>query len=527
MSGRTPGEQPNPDEQWPSTPVGFGTPPEPGGYGTFGPPPQPWTVAPGPDADAGGLFTGRVAVVVVAAMVAVLLMIGGGVYLMAGTPAKPVAQDDKEPAAPSGSPSIDQGDGKGPGVGRDVYDPNADIQPGQARVWLRDNQTQVVGGGTSQFGPWRVGDVVVKAMFKEVTAYAVADGKEKWKVSLQTPLCGAPPAPSANGKLVLGVHESDSLTSQCTDLQQIDLTTGKAGWKTPVPRENGFDTTREFHLAITGDTVAVARTAHMSGFSVADGRKLFGTSNENGCYPTEFAGGSRLIGVRNCSEQVMLQEVDPATGSPKWSHMYDKGWNLGRILSVDPLVVAAYHKDRKAWNITAFTADGKVRSQSEAAFGVSGRCNGWGNANGLQECHAAVADADTLYIGAGKVGKDLGIDDTNQVVAVDLNTGKEKWRTAEQPKRRTMWPLAVEDGRVVVYISPGIDEGGSVVSLAPGDGASQPLLQSPAAAAGAEDVFYTSALRIAWTGGRLFLLNGRVYSPEPRKASRAILSFGK
>lgn len=190
MSGRTPGEQPNPDEQWPSTPVGFGTPPEPGGYGTFGPPPQPWTVAPGPDADAGGLFTGRVAVVVVAAMVAVLLMIGGGVYLMAGTPAKPVAQDDKEPAAPSGSPSIDQGDGKGPGVGRDVYDPNADIQPGQARVWLRDNQTQVVGGGTSQFGPWRVGDVVVKAMFKEVTAYAVADGKEKWKVSLQTPLCG-------------------------------------------------------------------------------------------------------------------------------------------------------------------------------------------------------------------------------------------------------------------------------------------------------------------------------------------------
>ncbi len=90
-----------------------------------------------------------------------------------------------------------------------------------------------------------------------------------------------------------------------------------------------------------------------------------------------------------------------------------------------------------------------------------------------------------------------------------------------------MWPLTVEDGRVVVYVSPGSGEAGSVVSLAPADGASQPVLQSPAASAGAQSVFYTHNIRIAWAGGRLFLVNGRVYSPEPRKVSRAVLSFGK
>ncbi|MFD9354008.1 PQQ-binding-like beta-propeller repeat protein [Streptomyces sp. NPDC060031] len=530
MTGPPFGEQPNPDGHSPSAPVGFGPPIEPRGPGAFGPPPQPWPVAPAAPAPAPARdrFTDRPGTVVVAVLVAVLLAIGGGVFATVRSDrGQPAAQDGKDPATPSGSPSVDQGDGKGPGAGRDVYDPNIDIKPGQARVWLRDNQTEVVGAGTSQFGPWRVGDVVVKAMYKEVTAYAVADGQEKWKVPLQTPLCGAPPAPSANGKLVLGVREKDSQTSHCTDLQQIDLTTGKAGWKAPVPQENPYDTPGEFLLAITGDTVAVARTAVMSGFSVTDGRKLFGTSSENGCSPSEFAGGSRLMLVRNCPEQVMLQEVDPATGTAKWSHQYDKGWNLGRVLSMDPLVVAAYHKDRKVWNITAFTPDGKVRSQSDMAFGVTGRCNGWGNADGLQECDAAVADADTLYIGAGKPGKSLGIDDTNQVVAVDLNTGKEKWRTIEQPKGRTVWPLAVENGRAVVYVSPGRGEAASVVSLAPADGASQPVLQSPAAAEGAESVFSTSALRVAWAGGRLFLLNGRVYSPEPRKASRALLSFGK
>lgn len=515
------------------TPAGFGPPPEPfeprsrGGTGT----------------GTGGRFRGRAALALTAALVGVLL-VGGGVYLAVGgdlgAPGQPAAQGGedgeggKDAATPSGWPSVDQGDGKGSGTGPDVYDPNAGIQPGEARVWLRDNQTELARAGAAQYGPWRVGDVVVKAMNKEVTGLAVADGQEKWKVTLQTPLCGVPPAPSATGKLVLGVRESDTAEAHCTHLQQVDLTTGTAGWKVPVPQENRYDRTLEFEMAITGDTVALARSAVMSGFSVTDGRKLFGTSNTNGCYPTAFAGGSRLIGIRNCHDpkdsgapgQSMVEELDPATGGAKWSHTYDKGWTAGRVLAVDPLVVAAHHKDKKVWNITAFTAEGRVRSQSDAGFGVSGRCNGWGNPGRLQECYAAVADADTLYIGAGRTGKHLGIDDTLQVVAVDLNTGKERWRTAEQPKGRTMWPLAVEGGRVVVYVSPGSGETGSVVALAPADGAASPLLRSPAVAAGAEDVFYDHGVRIAWAGGRLFLLNGRVQSPEPGIASRSILSFG-
>lgn len=498
----------------------------------FGPPPEPFEPrSPGAGTGAGGPFRGRTAVVL-AVLAGVLLVIGGGAYLTLGGDR---GKDGKDSAIPSGTPSVDQGDGKGPGTGSDTYDPNAGIQPGEARVWLRDNQTDLVKAGASQFGPWRVGDVVVKAMYKEVTGYAVADGQEKWKLSLQTPLCGVPRDPSPTGKLVVGVKESDSTTSHCTQLQQIDLTTGTAGWKVPIPQENAHDRPLELEMTITGDTVAVARLAVMSGFSVTDGRKLFGTSNTNGCSPNAFAGGTRLIGIRNCfdpkgpvgSAQSMVEELDPATGGSKWSHTYDKGWTVGRVLSVDPLVVTAHNKDKKAWSITAFTADGKVRSQSEPGFAVSGRCNGFGNASGFQECYAAVADADTLYIGAGKNGKYLGIDDTLQVVAVDLNTGQEKWRTAEQPKGRTMWPLAIEGGRIVVYVSPGSGETGSVVSLAPADGSSQPLLQSPAAAAGAEDVFYDHGVRIAWAGGRLFLLNGRVVSPEPKVASRAILSFGK
>ncbi|MDX3540898.1 PQQ-binding-like beta-propeller repeat protein [Streptomyces sp. MB09-01] len=512
------------DEQWRG---GFGPPPDPFEPQSQ-PQPQSQTQPPAqPVPAATGRFTGRTARVTALA-VAVLLAVGGGTYLALGDDRDD--RDEPSEARPSASPSIDRGDGKGPGVGPSTYDANAGIKPGEARVWLRDNDADLPGSGTSQYGPWRVGDVVVKAMTNELIGYAAADGQDKWKLSLPTPVCGVPPAPSADGKLVLGVKESASQSSHCNHLQQVDLTTGKAGWKVPVPPENSYDTALQFEMAISGDTVALARSAVMSGFSVTDGRKLFGTSKTNGCTAAGFAGGSRLIGLRTCFDpkdsrapaQSLVEELDPATGTAKWSHTFDKGWTVGRVLSVDPLVVAAHHKDSKAWNITAFAADGKVRSQGAAGFGVSGRCNGFGNAGGYQECYAAAADADTLYIGAGKPGTSLGIEDTNQVVAVDLNTGKERWRTAEQPKGRTVWPLAVEDGRVLVYVAPGSGAAGSVVSLAPADGSSQPVLQSPAVSAGAESVFYTHNIRITWAGGRLFLLNGRVYGPEPkRRAARS------
>ncbi|MFD4864608.1 PQQ-binding-like beta-propeller repeat protein [Streptomyces sp. NPDC058412] len=527
-----PGPQPSAEAQPPAQPQPPATPPQP----------QP-VPAPGGTAVAGrdgrfksgftggfkGAFKGRPAVLTALA-VALLLTVGGGVYLAVGG-----GRGEPSDAKPSASPSIDKGDGKGPGVGPDTYDPNAGIQPGEAKVWLRDNEIEVAGSGTSQYGPWRVGDVVVKAIGTELTAYGAADGQDKWKIPLPTRLCAVPRTPTADGKLVVGLKESTSDSSHCTHLQLIDLATGKAGWKVAVPAENAYDSSSEFEIAISGDTVALARSAVMSGFSVTDGRKLFGTSKTEGCTPSGFAGGSRLIGLRNCFDpkdatargQAMVEELDPATGASKWSYKYDKGWTVGRVLSVDPLVVTAHHEDRKTWNITAFAADGKVRSQTAAGFGVSGRCNGFGNAGGFQECYAAVADADTLYVGAGKPATTLDTEDTNQVVAVDLNTGKERWRTAEQPKGRAVWPLAIEEGRVLVYVSPGSGAAGSVVSLAPADGSSQPVLQSPAVSAGAASVFFSHSIRTTWAGGRLFLVNGRVYGPEPKKKSRAVLSFGK
>ncbi|MFD5512593.1 hypothetical protein ACFWIB_33180 [Streptomyces sp. NPDC127051] len=91
-----------------------------------------------------------------------------------------------------------------------------------------------------------------------------------------------------------------------------------------------------------------------------------------------------------------------------------------------------------------------------------------------------------------------------------------------------MWPLAVEDGKLLVHIQSGAQAAGAVAALPVATGGEpQVFLASPEGTKGAQSVFYPNMVRLAWAGGRLFLLNGRVYSPKPSEVSHAILSFGR
>ncbi len=47
----------------------------------------------------------------------------------------------------------------------------------------------------------------------------------------------------------------------------------------------------------------------------------------------------------------------------RWTQTVKKGWEVTRTYSVDPLVVYLTNRDKKAWNISTFTKDGKFRSE--------------------------------------------------------------------------------------------------------------------------------------------------------------------
>ncbi|MFD9489116.1 PQQ-binding-like beta-propeller repeat protein [Streptomyces sp. NPDC059991] len=502
-----------------------------GPYGGYPTQPQ-YPGAPMPEQPGGGRnpFKGKPAVIIAAA-VAGLLVVGGGVYFATkgGDGDKKPEAKKSQAAQPTGSPTTDTGDGKGDGrAGAD--DLNAGRKDGEAKVWLQENATQLTQNGAEQSGPWVIGDTVVKAMYKEVIGYSVTDGKQKWSVPLSAPLCGAPHQTTADGKIVLGVQENNTKNAKCNQLQQVDLAAGKAGWKVPVPSENTFDIMTSFDMAISGNTVAVARMGGVSGFSVLDGKKVFGQERSGNCRADAFAGGARLVAAGSCTVGGdtlgvdQIQELDATTGKPKWTKQFPKGWKVARVFSADPLVVYLTNKDKKQFNISTFKPDGSLRSELSSKDSFQPEC-GWAILDrDLQGCLGTAADANTLYLPTEpKRSSGDGFGRTNEVVAFDLNTGKEKWRSTAGAAR-TMLPLSVENGKVLAYIAPTTEQGGAVAEIAPTGGQPKIVLQNPASTASIENGFFSK--HVAYRDGRLFILNGRVTSPKGDTKEKALMGFG-
>src|SRR5690606_22368094 len=84
------------------------------------------------------------------------------------------------------------------------------------------------------------------------------------------------------------------------------------------------------------------------------------------------------------------------------------------------------------------------------------------------------ADSDTLYLPTeARTG-------ANEIVAVNLADGKEKWRV-KSPADESMRPIKVEGGKLIAYVDPSYDAGGQVVSIPLTGSSHKPvkLMQNP------------------------------------------------
>ncbi|NEE26744.1 PQQ-binding-like beta-propeller repeat protein, partial [Streptomyces sp. SID7982] len=424
---------------------------------------------------------------VVAAALAVVLAAGLGTWFLVSDsgdddPKKPVATGSNDPKAPSESPTVDEGDGSGDGreAGDDL---NAGRKPGEAKVaWLQKNDIDLPRNGSAVQGPWFAGDVVAKAIYRSVSGYSVADGKQKWKLDLPADVCATPNSPTPDGKIVIGVKNGTTDRANCSVLQMVDLNTGKAGWKKEIKKNGNWDFLSDIGLAISGDTVAVGRTGNSNAYRVSDGKELFGTPEGN-CKPFAFSGGDKLIAAVSCrtddakNPQNQVQELNPATGKPRWTYQPPRGWEVSKVYSSTPLVVRLEHEEKKQYTIVALTESGKLRSQltpgksdkltadcgnSFAIFGEK-----------LEGCSGVAADANTFYIATEDDSS--GTARTNKVIAFDLNTGKPKWE-APAPAERVLKPLGMEGGDVLLYMRPKYDTAGAIVTLPPTGGTPKTLL---------------------------------------------------
>ncbi|MCA1221736.1 outer membrane protein assembly factor BamB family protein, partial [Streptomyces sp. 8L] len=524
---------PAPQQQYPGGP---GMPGAPG----MPPPPLPGMGAGGRAGAPGvrGFLTGKPGIVL-AAVVAAVVVVGGGSWLAFGSGGdkKPVAHasPDDRTGGPTTHDTPFQGDGKGPGGSYKSANPNSGRKAGEAKVlWQQAPASDVPESHNRVYGPWFVGNTVVRALYKQVAAYSAATGKQVWSLTLPQAVCAAPVAPTADGTIVVGYEDGSGESANCDRIKQIDLKTGKAGWDTSIGKADTFDVMLDLNMAIVGDTVAVSRVGGTNTFRVSDGKPLF-TKLPGDCQPSGMASGPKMIAYEVCSGTDsdaagahQLQQLDPVTGKAKWTFKLAAGLTLDKVYSVDPLVVSFQNEDEKTWSIASFNANGTERATMKGGGEkFTEDCgDGLGIADGnLQDCNGIVADAHTLYMETAlDRSKAAG---TNAVVAFDLATGKLKWK-APAPSDHLVHPVAAQGGGVLVYEDPGVESGGALAALGPAGGAFKVVQKHPDGAADAESsAFFHPSYR--YVGGRFFLTG---YSVDPGSdeqsgvASLAMMALG-
>lgn len=532
------GQQPQPQQQ----PGPYGYPQQPGPYGQqpgpYGQQPNPYGGYPTapmqqtpPPGGGGNPFKGKPGVIVAAAAAALLVIGGVSWFALSGDDEKePVAQPTTSATTtPKPTESVDQGDGSGDGEnGEESL--NAGRKDGEAKInWLLKNNVDLPRNGADVYGPWIVGDTVVKAMYKGIDGYSLADGSAKWHIDVPFELCAAPPQPAANGTMVFAYNDSAGDRAKCTQMQQVDLKTGKAGWKKAVPKATGLFAFSDNTLAISGNTVTAAGSSSAYGFSLTDGKQLF-ASPASGCKPFAYAGGSKLIAASKCpsgdvnKESQAISEVDPNTGKAKWTFKLQVDWEVDRVYSVDPLVVSATQREQKKWAIFSLKANGTERSQIQGGKDkFAPRCGGSFVVFGknLQGCTGVAADANTFYMAT-----ETAYGTPNEVIAFDLNTGKPKWRS-KAPGEQQMTPLRMEGSEVLLYVEPRYDTGGAVATIAPTGGAPKVLLQHQAAVSTVESSFYSAGY--AYGNGSFVIAAGRVSASNDKeeKETKTMMAYGK
>ncbi|QZZ28322.1 PQQ-binding-like beta-propeller repeat protein [Streptomyces sp. ST1015] len=528
-------QAPQQPAQPPVPPQGYGYP-QPGPYQAgpyaaqppYGNPPQGYAAYPPPQPASNA--SKRRPALIIGASVAALLVIGGTVYAVTGSgdDKKPVAQESTAPTptpSSSGAP-VNPGDGEGDGKA-DTTDFNASRKAGEAKVLWYKEAPDTPADGADAPGMWFTGTTAVKAAYKELVAYQAADGKPAWPaVTLPQKICAATRQQTADGKIVVAYMSGVSSRAECNQLQQIDLKTGAKGWTVKVPDGKLFDSASSITLSLAGNTVMVARSQSGAAYDVRTGKPLYEKEKYgDACFPSAFAASAtRLISVASCdalgkNEHTEIQELNPATGAVKWTRPLDKGWEVERAFSVDPLVIYSTHDDKNLMNIAAFKADGSVRSQVGFDLKIGTDC-GWDLFHrDLTGCGGTAADANTLYLPT-----DSG-SDPNEIVAVDLATGKEKWRT-KSPGEGPMLPVRTDGTNLVAYVEPSYNTPGRVVTIPTTGSTHTPstLLQLPASTAKIENGF--TSRDMAWLDGRFYLSSTRITGNDDTR-QKLMLAYGK
>ncbi|MGC5365434.1 PQQ-binding-like beta-propeller repeat protein [Streptomyces sp. DT24] len=511
-----PGQPPQPGHGFPQGPPPGqpGMPPQQG-YGYPTAPMQPQYLP--PQGGNGGKKFGTQAQIIVAAVVAVALIVGAGIWYATGD-----SGDDKKSEAAT-SAGADGGDKKGEeGQGGDSGGAEKAPANTTSKVGFQLPQPKVT-DVTTVAGSWLTDKAYVKTGVYEIVGYDVAKGTKLWSIPLAGQLCAASRHMSKDYKTAIAFEPARRTAAKkyqsCTQVGVIDMTTGKLLWsKSVVAATNGDEPVRFDEITLSGTTVAAGGTSGGAAFDLNTGAERWKPKvSADRCYDKGYGGGEALAVVRKCgtydNPQLIIQALNPTTGAPISSYNMPPGVDYANIVSTKPLVVAADVGDTAGdgSGISDFfsidAATGKLLAKIPAeADKYAGMCR----STEVESCRHLAVGNNRLYIPTEEH------DDTNEVLSFDLATGKLTGDNAPSGDRFTMRPLRMDGDDVIVYKEPPYNRGGQIVSI-DGKTFKQTLLMdnpSDREIRDAETSFSANYAETLYGEGRMFISETMISKPR-------------
>ncbi|MGW5422344.1 outer membrane protein assembly factor BamB family protein [Streptomyces sp. NPDC003943] len=454
--------------------------------------------------------------IVIAAVVAVVLLIGGGLwYANSGGGEK---GDDAKGTSGAASGGKDGGQDGG-GVGGDGKE-KAPADP-KSKLTLQV-PVPAVPDVTDVSGSWITDKAYVKTGVNSVVGYDLDKGTALWTLPLTGQVCGASRHMTADFKVPILFEATKRVAPRyyqpCTEVGLVDLTTGKLVWSTSITGGTAGDKKATFaEVTLSGQTVAAGGLDGGAAFDVANGNPRWKPqANANDCEDLGYGGGEGLVAVRKCGSYddptVTVQNLNPMTGAPISQFKMPTGVDYAAIVSTKPLVVAADVNDAAGdgSGISDFFSidekTGKLKAKITAdSDHYAGRCR----STHVEGCTMLAVGNNRLYVPTEEHEGSTGEygDETNEIIAFDLNTGQTLPAKADAGDKYTLIPLRMDGGDLIAYKVPPYDKGGQIVSINGGTMKSTVLMENPAdkTTRDAETSFSSTGAEYLFGSGHFFI----------------------
>ncbi|MGV9451853.1 outer membrane protein assembly factor BamB family protein [Streptomyces sp. NPDC003635] len=518
--------------QPPQPPQGYGYPGQPptlpyGQQPGYGYPQQPqYPGQPQAGQPGGGRKINAQLAIIVAAVVAIALIVGGGIWY-AGSSDDGGKDDTANSSGGTGGDKGGDTGGTGGGTGgttsgkaveKAPADPNSEVLFQVPAPKVKDGTT------VPTVGSWLTDKVYAKTGVAEIVGYDVDKGTELWTIKLPGPVCQGSNHATADGRTAVTYQPKMPTKANpsygCSQVAGIDLATGKKLWTKTV--DSGTQPISFDNVTVSANTVAVGSTSGGAAFDIASGKQLWAPKPTDTCYDAGYGGGPKLVAVRKCGQygerQLHIQTIDPKSGKVISEYKMGSGIEYASVISTEPLVVAADVGDSAGDGSGVsdfFSIDnktGKLRTRISAPgeqYGAT--CDG---ITKVEECRLIAVGNDRIYLPTEKHEGTGEYSDTNEIIAIDLATGKQTGQRADAGDDYQLVPLRMDGPNLIAYKRGPYDKGGQVVSI---DGSSfkeTKLMENPATESvmDVERSMLPEYAEILYGQGRLFMSD--VYASE-------------